>query len=566
MKFHTLAIVLLLAGPVAAQEFLYGLNTHGKLTLNGTVLDALPTEFDGDTGVNSLEQWLGLDIVGPTAYALRLDGRIQKNGKKLYQFAAATDGLLIFVWRGLDATANQHVHALRQEGLLNTDGVDVVTYPRETFFFTQLVARDVSGDDTVYSLRNDGAIFTGVSTTPVAKFTAKEGTEPDDGDAVETSWIDVTIDTVAGTLLVLRADGELWSEELADIDAFAAGGGTLGEGTAPPGGVQLAELPFPATPAVPDLYANLEVSTDGWRVLRTDGAMFTDASVLEPLVDYEGTGSAASNEDFFGFLASGTDTFALRADGLVYKNEAADDPILNLVGDDGSIALAMGFEPPDLSNFENPQPKASPYTAKVLESEAVSVPIIVSDIEKLSDELLVELDPKAPLPTGATFVEGVDIDGHVTRTIEWDGTQPAGTYPCKLTVDDDDDPETTPKKFTTKIKVLAPDIDPEKNKAPAPSKVKKVQALVDHEVVIPILTEDIDGDVVTVSVNTEKKPYSLGATFDDVTNTFSWTPTFEDIGSYSAKFQVTDGIKTKTLTIKIKVVSSLIFETPDPEP
>jgi hypothetical protein len=564
---RTLALALVLAAPAAAQQFLYGINMAGKLTVNGTVLDTLPTEFDEDSGQNPFERWFGLAVSGPDRYALRLDGRVHKNGKKLYDLNPATDGTLIFLWRNILATDNAHVHLLRQEGLLNTDGVDVVTYPRGTFFFTQIVARDILGADTVYALRSDGSIFTGLTTNPVAKFTASTTGEPADGASIPTSWIDLSINTAAATLVALRADGELWSETLTNIDAFATGTGDGDPPTGPPGGVQLAALPFPAlNPNETDLYVNLEIAENVWRVLRTDGALFTPASVVEPLADYAGTGSDSNAENFLGLLADGTDTWALRADGLIFKNEEEDDPILNLVGTDGSTALALGTEPPDLTNFKNPLPTPSPYTAKVLTGETLSVPVLVSDIEKTSDDLLVELDPNVPLPAGVTFQEDTDKDGHVTRTLEWDGSGPAGTYPCKLTVDDDDDPETKPKKFTTKIVVLDPDLDPEKNKLPVPSKVKKVQALVDHEVVVPVLATDKDGDTVTISVDTEKKPFSLGAVFDDVSNTFSWTPTFDDIGSYSVKFKLTDGIKTKTLTIKVKVVSSLIFEEPEPEP
>ncbi len=574
MKPRTLVLALLLAAPpAAAQEFIYGLNMQGKLTVNGTVLDSLPTAFDPDTGLNKYEKWFGLDVVGPNRYALRIDGRIQKNGKKLYQFQAATDGLNVYVWRGFDATVDgvdpeiNHVHALRQEGLLNTDGVDVVTYPRESFFFTQLAVRDVLGEDTVYVLRSDGTIFTGTSTSAVAKFTAAETGEPGDGSVAQTVWIDIAVDPLLGELLALRADGELWKEQFFDIDAFIAGsgGGTISDGVppAPPSGQEVAELPFPLVPGGEDFYANLEVALSEWRVLRADGALFTDDSVLEPFVDYAGTGNTGTDENFYGLALSGTDIWALRDDGLVFKNDEESDPILNLTGADYT-GLVLGSEPPDLTNFKNPPPKASPYTVKVLEGEAVSVPVIVSDIEKTSDDLVVQENPDVPLPPGATFVEVDDGMGHITRTLEWDGTQPAGTYPCKLTVDDDDDPLTKPEKFTTKIKVLAADIDPLKNKPPAPSKVKKVQALVGHEIVIPILAEDVDGDAVTISVNTEKKPFTLGATFDDVTNTFSWTPTFDHIGNHSAKFKVTDGTKTKTLTVKLKVKSSLIFEEPEP--
>ena len=153
--------------------------------------------------------------------------------------------------------------------------------------------------------------------------------------------------------------------------------------------------------------------------------------------------------------------------------------------------------------------------------------------------------------------------GH--RTIEWDGTQPVGVYKCPLIVDDG---VTTPVKFVETIKVVALDTNPDnKNKAPKGLKPKTVLALVDHEVRIPVFGIDLDGDPLTFSVNPEKEPYKTkGATFDTKTNEFVWTPTFEDIGVIHPKIQVTDGTKIVTITLTVKVVNSLVFETEEPPP
>ena len=68
--------------------------------------------------------------------------------------------------------------------------------------------------------------------------------------------------------------------------------------------------------------------------------------------------------------------------------------------------------------------------------------------------VVVTVNPDVPLPAGVTFQELDDGLGHLTRTLEWDGSGPVGTYVCKLIVDDG---VTTPKKFATKIKVIAAD-------------------------------------------------------------------------------------------------------------
>ncbi|MBM3985518.1 MAG: hypothetical protein FJ296_07510 [Planctomycetes bacterium] len=563
MSVRTLALCLALAAPAAGQEFLYGLNVHGKLTVNGTVLDSLPTDFDPDTGQFDVQQWLALDVVGPDRHALRYDGRLHLNGKKTQQFAMGLDGTTLYGWRSLDATDNA-VHLLRQDGLRVKDDASVVTYPRGNFFFSALLAQTVQDADTLYALRSDGSVYSGTSTNPVARFKAAVGGEPADGAEIETRWIDLSLDTVPTKLYALRADGRLWSVSLADVAAFiAAGSGD------PPGGTQVGALPFPAADATfADLYHRVAYGDGTWRVLQATGAVYTSASVLDPLVDYAGDGFDAGA--FLALATSGADAWALRADGFLFKNEAAGEEILDLAKSDyggwiagppftvGADVLAVGSEPPDLSSFKNPQPKAAPYKVTLRELVPASVPVLVADVEKLPADLVVTEDPDAPLPAGVTFEEADDGEGGLLRTLEWDGTAPAGTWPCRLIVDDG---VTKPRKFTTTIKVKPADLDPLKNKPPVPAGIKQVLALVGHEVRIPILADDPDGDALEITVNEAKYPFTEeGAAFDTVTDVFTWTPTFDDIGVKSVKFFVSDLVKTKTRTVKVKVISPLIFE------
>ena len=98
-----------------------------------------------------------------------------------------------------------------------------------------------------------------------------------------------------------------------------------------------------------------------------------------------------------------------------------------------------------------------------------------------------------------------------------------------------------------------------KNLAPRVSKIKNVQGLVGIPLVLPILATDPDGDTITMSVDDTAEPFTLGATFDAVTNVFTWTdPTLADIGTYKVKFNVSDGTKTVVLTVQIKIKSSLL--------
>ncbi len=550
MILRTLALLVVLAAPVAGQ-FFYVLNINGKLTVNGTVLDKLPSDFDPETGQFFTQQWYALDVEGPDRHALRYDGRLHANGKKTAQFVMGIDGTTLYGWRSLDATDNA-VHLLRQDGLLVKDDTSVVTYPRGSFFFTALVVQSVLTEDTVFALRTDGSIFSGTSTTAVAKLTASVEGEPADGTQDTTVWVDLVLDLLDGKLYALRIDGRLWSVNLADI---AGGGAAVGDGSVPAGS-EVGKLPFPLTPSGDDLYVDLAYGGTTWRALRINGEVYTSASVLDPLADYAGSG--LGDEAFAVVAADIDDTYALRVDGALFENTTENDPILNLSQPaTGYGALALGADPPDLSSFKNPRPKASPYTVTLREGVTASVPVLVADIEKLPVDLVVTEDPLAPLPAGVTFQEVDDGNGGLLRTLEWDGSGLAGTYPCKLIADDG---ETTPRKFTTKIKVKIADIDPLKNKPPSPAGIKQVLALVGYEVRIPILADDLDGDAVEVTVNEAKYPFTAGAAFDGMTDVFTWTPTFDDVGVKSVKFSFFDGVKTKTRTYKVKVISPLIFE------
>lgn len=546
MSIRPLALVLLLAAAAPAQ-FIYGLNEAGRLTLNGTLLDSLPSNFDPDNGQFPYEKWLDLDIDGPDRYAMRRDGRVNKNGTKLFQLAPVTNGVVVFLWHQMIVDAEGHVHMMRQEGQRALDGVPVLTYPNGSSFFTRF-ALDVTG--VAYALRVDGTVFKGTSTAVAGKFGSVPPAPPD-GTGPLNAWIDIAADQANLQLIALRADGKLFKIPLEDV----------GKDGDPPVATELALLPFPEPPAVPaqkDLYTRLAVALGEWRVLRSDGAVFSQDSLLQPQVNYAGDGMV-SDEFFASLTFDGTDMRAMRGDGIVFQNLEPTDFVFNLMGVNYRD-MAVGTEPPDLTKFKNPRPRASTYRLQVLEGDTASLPVLVSDIEKLPVDLVVTTNPDKPLPLGATLVD----DGLGGRSIEWDGTQPVGVYKCPLIVDDG---KTPPLKFTEVIKVVAADTDPEKNKAPRGLKPKTVMALVDHEVRIPVFALDLDEDPLTFSVNEAAEPYKTkGATFDTMTNEFVWTPTFEHIGVHKPVIKVTDGTKTINIVLGVKVVSSLVFETEPPPP
>jgi hypothetical protein len=177
----------------------------------------------------------------------------------------------------------------------------------------------------------------------------------------------------------------------------------------------------------------------------------------------------------------------------------------------------------------------------------VSFPILATDTDLASESLVVTVD-ETTLPEGAVFDD-------VARTITWDAPV-LGSYKIKVEVSDG---VGNPVKVTYSIKVKDPDTNVDKNLAPRVSKIKNVQGLVGIELALPILATDPDGDPITITVDDTAEPFTLGATFDAKTNVFTWTdPALANIGTYKVKFNVSDGTKTVTLTVQIKIKSSLL--------
>jgi hypothetical protein len=59
-------------------------------------------------------------------------------------------------------------------------------------------------------------------------------------------------------------------------------------------------------------------------------------------------------------------------------------------------------------------------------------------------------------------------------------------------------------------------------------------------------------------VDETESPFTLGATFDPETRLFEWNPALEDLGKHKVVFFVSDGIVTRKLSVKLRVISSLL--------
>ncbi len=537
----------------------YTMNDRGLLSVGGTVLEKLKSGFDPseDPVVKPEQQWVDLEVVGSDRWTLRRDGRIEENGSKLrvLPFDITTNA----TW--LQLARSDALYALRSDGMLAQDDLTDVTYPPYNFAFLDLVAPPVdpflNGPD-VFALRSDGGVFGSTTTTPGIVLVGGPGVRNSagtpgspDGEFFDTVWVACAVDPSTDEIYALRADGRVHSFDWEDFDASsgvdpAAPPPPPGGGIGPPAGVEQANLPFPDTLlfTLGDLYIDIAFDEDGtWYVLRQDGAVFRSDDDVNPLVLLPGDG-IDPEKTFVDLAVLGGVVRVLRYDGSLYDETGA--LLLNLQKK-RYLNICLSEDPPDLSNFKNRKPVTSVYKPIVLENQALTLPIIVADVDKLSEDLDVLVD--------LSLLPGASYDP-ITRVVSWPGG-PAGKY--RITVSADDGLLKKPKKSKYSVRVVPADTVPEKNRPPNVTKVKKVLALVGIESTVPLLAIDRDGDTLTFSVDNQAGIFARGAIFDANTATITWTPAFDDVGKWKAVVFVSDGTKTKKLKLKFEVASPLIF-------
>ena len=528
---HALGAVLLLAGlasPATAEVWVYGLNLKGKVTCNTVILENNGSNFSDDPPRNVHEAWADLQVEGEDRYVLRRDGRIKKNNENFADLPGSVLNGEYWISLSIDGGT---VWSVNQAGLIgrNDDVLDVI--PAGDFVFTSSVVRG----GTLYSLRSDGAIFRGTEQIPSWKFTAGTGTSGrPDGEASDTVWISIVLHPTNNRLYALRGDGRIYR---------TTSDGILGQ--------EVERLPFPASGSIEtaDLYAEVEFMGDGsWVALRRNGEIYTQTSPFDPVVDYPG--NANSDSDVYVDLeTSGMNWIALRSNGRVYADLSTTE-IVNLDGD-LYTKLAIGDEAPNLDSAKNEKPVATTYNTTTVVGTPVTVPITVTDVNEAEEDLLITV---TEIPPGSVYDPN-------TRLLTWNNPGPKGNYKFKFTADDG---VNKPKKFTNKIKVKDPNPKPDKNKKPFAPKIKKGQPIVEIPYQMLIVVDDPDGDDLTVTFDPAAYPFNAGATYDDSTRIFSWTPRIADIGKPKVQFEVTDGInKPVKISVKLTVVNSLTVQPID---
>jgi hypothetical protein len=168
-------------------------------------------------------------------------------------------------------------------------------------------------------------------------------------------------------------------------------------------------------------------------------------------------------------------------------------------------------------------------------SEAATVSFTVSATDEDGNALTYGA---SNLPTGATFDPG-------TRTFSWTPTyQQAGSYPgVVFTVTDDG----TPNRSDSETITLTVD---DVNRSPVLDAIGDRSAVEGDTLSFTVSATDEDGDMLTYGASN----LPTGAIFDAGTRTFSWTPGYDQAGTYAAVvFTVADALAVDSESITITV-------------
>ncbi len=277
----------------------------------------------------------------------------------------------------------------------------------------------------------------------------------------------------------------------------------------------------------------------------------TLGSNVAPLVD-AGL-DAAMNEDYIfsqsgSFIDPGDDTWTATVD-----YDDGEGPVdLALTGKDFELSHTYADNGPYTVTVTVTDDKGGVGTDTVivsgLDSES-GAPLLDTIGPKSVDEgQLLQFTISASDPDGdaltnttSTLPEGAVFDAP-TGTFTWTpGYNQAGSYPVTFTVSDGSLTDSEDVTITVGSGNRAPVLDPI-----GPQSVAEGQ-----ELQFTISASDPDGDALTNTTSTLPE----GAVFDADTGTFTWTPGYDQAGSYTVTFTVSDGSLTDSEEVTITVGS-----------
>ena len=179
-----------------------------------------------------------------------------------------------------------------------------------------------------------------------------------------------------------------------------------------------------------------------------------------------------------------------------------------------------------------------PDDTTVSESDLIEFDIVGEDID--SEDLTITDD----IPEGAEFTDNGDGTGHFS----WQtGYFDAGEYALMFTISDEEYNVET----TISIEIFNVNRAPEWTQAPEDQEINENQLLE-----FTVTGEDPDGDNVEISARFADLPEAADFTFDgEHTGTFTWQTTYDDEGSYTVEFTISDGDMDVVSEITITVLN-----------
>ncbi len=148
-------------------------------------------------------------------------------------------------------------------------------------------------------------------------------------------------------------------------------------------------------------------------------------------------------------------------------------------------------------------------------------------------------DPDTLIYSASTLPSGADFNAY-TRQFQWHtGYDDSGTYDITFTVNDGSISDSETISINVHNVNRAPVMDPIGNKVASEG----------SELVFTVSGSDADQDHLTYSAS----GLPTGANFDKSTREFTWTPGYDDSGTYDVTFTVSDGYLPDSETISINV-------------
>ncbi|NQU05488.1 MAG: choice-of-anchor D domain-containing protein, partial [Calditrichaeota bacterium] len=414
--------------------------------------------------------------------------------------------------------------------------------------------------------------------------------EPDNDIAVEPAdsinFAEVSVADASDEALTISNVGEL-SLTVNDIEIDGEGFDVDFEGSfdLESGGEQAFTITF-APEQVGNFGAELTISSndpnEGNFVITLTGIGVNDApEIVSPIDDVD------LNEDFEPFvIANLSDVFRdLNGDELSFDVVSSDenfivelidgsqlqlsavehwfgDAVVTVTADDGVGARDRGpvreLRQIGISNMDNPRRDDVTEEQFNVQVNAVNDPPVWTDVPEdttIAESDLIEFDVVGEdvdnqeltitddIPDGAEFNDNGDGTGHFRWQTDYDD---AGDHTLMFILSDEEyDIETVINIGVTNV-----------NRAPDWTQEPVNQEINENELLeFTISAEDPDGDNINITHRFADLPEAAEFTFDGQnTGTFSWRPTFDDAGEYSAEFTVSDGDLETVSEITINVI------------